>query len=371
MSLREADSRALDAFRGIAVALMVANHLGYAVVPAAAQQSLANATLIFLGSFAPALFFFATGQGAGLSPHNGPLHHLLAKMALLLAADALLLAARGKALGLDFFGFTAICMAALYALKACPQPRRVALGAIGMVLLARYTPAPAALLGAVLPEAWGVWLTGRGGIAGISYPLSPWLVYPLAGWLWAQQMPPPGQDRRVAWLVATLLLSCGLAAIAWWRQAPFFRWGSVSVAYFTLSWAVLAGAWLLSRRAWVQGWLRVRGLSSYLNVPVHYFLVALCTVAGLAWPQPWAYLAGWLAVLAVSLGASRALEAGFVRADAAAPRAAWVVGLVVLGLAWAGSLAWWLETPGLGRAALALAGQLGVALVLVRVSRAR
>ena len=370
MSLREADSRALDAFRGIAVALMVANHLGYAVVPAAAQQSLPNATLIFLGSVAPALFFFATGQGAGLSPHNGPLRHLLAKMALLLAADALLLAARGKALGLDFFGFTAVCMAALYALKACPRPRQVAVGAVALLLLARYTPAIAPVLGAVLPEPWVIWLTGRGGIAGVSYPLSPWLIYPLAGWLWAQHA--PASDRgRVAGLWGVILLSCGLAAVAWWRQAPFFRWGSVSLAYFVLSWAVLAGAWLLSRRALPQRLLSVRGLSSYLNVPVHYFLVGLCTAAGLAWPQPLAYAALLLGVLAASLLASRALEAGFVRADAAAPLPSSAVGLLVLTLAWAGSLAWLLDTPGLGRAAVALAGQLGVALLLVRVARAR
>ena len=57
----------LDLLRGFAALLMVFNHVGYAALSPQAAQHGASGAIVFLGSVAPVLFFFATGFGGGLA----------------------------------------------------------------------------------------------------------------------------------------------------------------------------------------------------------------------------------------------------------------------------------------------------------------
>ena len=57
----------LDLFRGFAAICMVFNHSGNQLLGEAAASGDWPSWLVFTGSAAPALFFFATGMGAGFS----------------------------------------------------------------------------------------------------------------------------------------------------------------------------------------------------------------------------------------------------------------------------------------------------------------
>ena len=102
----------LDVLRGMAAVLMIVNHAGYRLL---SPQDALNSWVspgVFLGSFAPAVFFFATGFGIGLSRSVLPARldwtGLAWKAALLTVADQFFYWSKGVRLGLDFFSFIAI-----------------------------------------------------------------------------------------------------------------------------------------------------------------------------------------------------------------------------------------------------------------------
>src|SRR3954451_2939317 len=103
---------ALDLFRAAAAALMVLNHAGFALMGRDAAVQGASGLVVFLGSFAPVLFFFATGWGAGLRDRRStkPLGDVLDKALLLALADQFLHWRIGRPLGLDFFAFIGVSL---------------------------------------------------------------------------------------------------------------------------------------------------------------------------------------------------------------------------------------------------------------------
>jgi uncharacterized membrane protein len=115
----------LDLLRGTAASLMVFNHVGYAALNRTAAQEGVSGAIVFLGSMAPVLFFFATGPAA----RAGSWRSLADKVLLLMLADQFLGWTLGRPLGLYFFGFIAVSMVAARLVLATPRP--VAVAALG------------------------------------------------------------------------------------------------------------------------------------------------------------------------------------------------------------------------------------------------
>src|SRR5580698_1983080 len=83
-------SAQLDVLRGLAIVLMIVNHVGVSLVDSNQEQLRAVSALIFLGSFAPVLFFFTTGFGIGISRRGAAwvgFGSTLLKAGLLVLAD--------------------------------------------------------------------------------------------------------------------------------------------------------------------------------------------------------------------------------------------------------------------------------------------
>lgn len=94
---------------------------------------------------------------------------------------------------------------------------------------------------------WGLlhWIFGTKDTPGVSYPLSPWMAYPFAGYIIgvaAMRYRGLIETKRVR-VVSGLVMVAGLPAIAGLflaqRGAIFFRWGTVSVAFYVVSFAVI------------------------------------------------------------------------------------------------------------------------------------
>lgn len=275
----------LDVMRGLAAAAMVLNHVGVAWL-APETGGLAGA-LSFLGSFAPVLFFFVTGWGYGLAHQigqPGSCRDLLFKTGVLVLMDLVL--SRGR-LYWDFLGFIALSMCVLHLLRG----RRHALPAAGALLALtlglRYALAP--LLKARLGDSAFPWseLLGLRAMPGVSYWFTPWLAYPLLGFLLGAL----SRERRAWWRARALHLGLGLVTAGLFgsavtsllvaRGASLFRWGMMSLGFFVASLALLA--WVLGLVVWcvalapprIQALLSLRGIASLAVVPLHYGLLEL------------------------------------------------------------------------------------------------
>jgi hypothetical protein len=337
---------ALDLLRGFAAMLMVLNHVGYAALtPAAAGQGVSGA-LVFLGSFAPVLFFFATGVGAGLATRAVSWRPVVDKALLLLLADQFLRWSGGGTWGLDFFGFIAVSAVAAALAMATPRPVLVASVAAAAVLLLRYVVGKP--LDAML-DGYGPlrWLLGVTPNDTVSYPGAPWLVYPLLGVAcgvlhrrWGGRLP------AKAWAVmgAVALLGAAGAALMAARGGSFHRWSSVAAAFFALSLVVLVAftvfAMVLTRAApRAAAVLSLGGVASFAVVPIHYAFArgGLVTVhEGIGY-----YLVVAAAICAASFWLSRAFE-GASQATATSPRRRGMVGaaLLVIVVTAVAALAW-------------------------------
>lgn len=336
----------LDLLRGFAALLMVFNHVGYAALnPQAATQG-ASGAVVFLGSMAPVLFFFATGFGGGLAARPGAWRSLADKVLLLVLADQFLGWSLGRPLGLDFFGFIAVSMVAARLVLATPQPVTVAAVGIVAVLLLRYG---LGLTGVAPPGGYGVaqWWIGVTPHDAVSYPAAPWLAYPLLGVaLGVLYRRHAGRITPGVWMVmAAVIVACaagsGLLAS---RGSSFHRWGSVAAAFVALSVAVLLCFVVLSvvltRRApRTAAALSLGGVASFAVVPVHYAMVrsgAFGAQDGIAF---------YLAVAALIAALSFVLSNAFEHAAAAISR--WphrggliVAAVVVIAVAAVATFAW-------------------------------
>lgn len=374
----------LDVLRGVAALLMVVNHAGFALLSPADATESASAVAVFLGSFAPVVFFFATGFGIALSsgPTRRPLDAagLLWKALLLVVADQFFFWKVGVVWGIDFFSFIALSTVLVTLVARLRRPVPVCAGLILLLLCLRYGLGPA-----LRPRLHGAgvldWVLGVTAIPHVSYPLSPWMVYPLLGFVLGRMYAPVDlrwPQPRNRWLIIGLALVIGtLGAAAWLAalNAGFFRWGTVSAAFFVLSFGILFAAGLLSmflamtHRVAAHA-LALRGVASFAVIPIHYTLLDACAAA-LSLPVgqgAFVVLVTFIAAFsfAVSSWFSTRVSSAFF---AAYRRTLFMLLLGVLGAATVGILlASPRETARI--ALLALAGQLMVAALLgFRLSR--
>lgn len=287
-------SRQLDLFRGVAAILMVLNHAGFHWLAPADATAGADGVAVFLGSAAPALFFFATGVGMGLSRRSAVDWPAVArKVVLLLVADLFLGWGVGRWLGLDFFAFCAISMLAVSLVTATRRPVATAAVGIAVCLALRY-----AFVAHLQPLATEypliAFLSGIEGVTDVSYPLSPWLVFPLAGFILGRVSARP-QGSGARWLVVAVLAvaSEGLFWLLASRGSVVHRWNTVSVAYLLFAVGFVGAVWLLAGllaalpASASVGWLQIRGPASLLVVPLHYAAIGIAAVAiAPPWPAP-------------------------------------------------------------------------------------
>lgn len=356
----------LDLFRGVAAIFMIVNHAGYQLLGAGAVGDDWPTWLVFVGSAAPALFFFATGVGSGLGAGRGEAWASAArKVVLLLLADALLNWSTGTVLGFDFFGFAAVATATLFAVRRARHPARVAAVLLVLVVAARFGLAPVAR-GWIEDDTLLAFVTGIAGVHHVSYPLGPWLAFPLLGFLvgrlW-QQGPSSHEGWTVGGVGGLCLALSGLLAA---HGAPVFRWGSVSIAYFLCAGGIVATAWLCADRvaaAWppLARWLSLRGPASLLIVPLHYgILGGLEALLPPPWdPVPWAPATFALASVVFLL--SRALVSNARRLPVPGRIMQGAVAAAALAVGWVALRGW----PPLARLEACSAGQVAIALLLL------
>jgi uncharacterized membrane protein len=362
----------LDLFRGVAAIFMIVNHAGYQLLGAAAVGDDWPTWLVFVGSAAPALFFFATGVGSGLGTGGGEAVASAArKVVLLLLADALLNWSTGTALGFDFFGFAAVATATLFAVRRTRHPAGVAAILLVLVVAARFGLAPVAR-GWIEDDTLLAFITGIAGVHHASYPLGPWLAFPLLGFLvgrlWQQ-----GPSSHEGWIVGGLGGLClALFALLAAHGAPVFRWGSVSIAYFLCAIGIVAMAWLCADRVVAAApalapWLSLRGPASLLIVPLHYGILGVLEALS---PPPWDALA-WapatIALAAVVFMSSRTLVTMARRLAVPGGLVQVAVAAIALVVGWVALRDW----PPLARLEACSAGQVIVALLLLWSSNRR
>lgn len=296
-------SHGLDVFRGIAAVLMVINHAGYRLLSASDISFSVSGFAVFLGSLAPALFFFATGFGMALANqsrnHPPAVAPALWKGLLLIWADQMLWWGRGVTMGLDFFSFIAIATIIVTLLLQFKKPVLLCLLLVCLMFCLRYVLGP--VVKAQLPENGFLdWLIGVRGLEHVSYPLNPWLMYPLLGFVLGDILSNWNRDslqENSLWPTRSILLTAGLLAAAllmFVLNRTFFRWGTVSFAFFILSLGALAAFGLIAmyittRSKWAVNTLALRGVASFVVIPLHYSMLDIYTHIFPAKLNEWAF----------------------------------------------------------------------------------
>ncbi len=318
----------LDFLRGLAALLMIVNHAGFKILaPNLIEDGTFAGNLLFICSFAPVLFFFVTGVGYGIQSSQkkkvGHWHVILNKMFILVLADLLMHWSEGRWLGLDFLGFIGLSSLVLEFVRRSKAPLTYCLVGFIAVSLMRY------LLGPLIDDlgdaslGWGVlhWILGTKDNPGVSYPLSPWMAYPFAGYIIgvaAMRYRDFIETRRLQ-VISGLLILAGLPAIAGiilaQRGASFFRWGTVGVGFYVVSFAVIlsgiAAVLIMcgdSRLKVCQDALSLKGIASLAVVPLHYFLIYLAVSLGVTGVDLFRFALSAIAISTMSFLLSRAVE---------------------------------------------------------------
>lgn len=217
----------LDVLRGLAALMMILNHLGYKTLAPNLVDSGDEVSLLLISSFAPVLFFFVTGVGYGIqSSRKKKTSHwyvVLNKFIILILADLLMHWSEGswlegRWLGLDFLGFIALSSLVLEFIRRSKSPITYCLIGFVLISLMRYVLGPYIHSHEYDQLAWGLlnWILGTKDTPGVSYPLSPWMVYPFAGYIiGVAAMRYRGFIETHRWrVVSGLLLLGGLKSVA-------------------------------------------------------------------------------------------------------------------------------------------------------------
>ena len=301
MSGERRDWPALDVLRGIAVLCMLMNHASVRLLDEHDLSAGVAASLSFAGSFAPVLFFLATGVGYGLAHRPGAAgdaRGVWVKAGILIVADAFLRSGEFPSIGWDFLGFIALSMLILQALRGRRHGVMVAVALIAALVLVRYGLGPYYREG-VDPDAPSHWMAPLLGIRrfpGAAYWFAPWLVYPLVGFVVGVTLSRYRafyRGRVLPICVAMLATAAAIGAVSHvlkLQGLPLFRWGTMSLNFFIASFACVAAALALAglvgdrwRNASAIRALSLRGVSSLAVVPIHYLLLGL---SQLAMPPP-------------------------------------------------------------------------------------
>ncbi|MBV8884985.1 MAG: DUF1624 domain-containing protein [Chroococcidiopsidaceae cyanobacterium CP_BM_RX_35] len=315
----------LDIIRGLAAVLMVMNHLGNATLTSP-QNSGISGSLVFIGSFAPVLFFFVTGVGYGLQSHKKKTNRwyiTLNKVVVLFLADLLLRWSPGGWLGIDFFGFIGLSSLVLELLRNSKSPLAYCLGGFATISAMRYLVGPVLRVSEYDRQAWGIlgWIFGTYAAPGVSYPLSPWLAYPLAGYLigYAVVRYRVLIEKYRSQVIFGLLMLGAIPAIAGViinrHGSSLFRWGTVSFDFYVVSFSVILASLALSLIACAGAKLRVyqnalslQGIASFAVVPLHYFLIYLLVSLGVVGLGLLSFCLLLVAVLIVSFLLAHSVE---------------------------------------------------------------
>jgi hypothetical protein len=265
---------------------MIINHLS--VNTTAFEASQLRDVLFFVGGLAPVVFFFLTGLGYGVqsvAPNKSRRHGYLVKVALLLLADALSWIRPGQYLGNDFLGFIGISMLVLEWIRRVPRsiPLAAAMGFLVIALRFGLGPVLRDQLDPSGSFSWAGFLLGTLPLDGFSYPPCPWLFYPLSGYVLGRLAASHRQSMSSLWtpiLSVLLLFAClslGIAAAVLARGAILFRFGTMSVGFFSASLAAISISLILALAACGAGSTRsfvdvvsLTGIRSLSVVPLHY-----------------------------------------------------------------------------------------------------
>jgi uncharacterized membrane protein len=362
--------QAINVLRGIAGLYMVGDHF-YAELRAPLALGPVGEVAIFAASCAPVLFFAVTGLGYGVGGRRqGAISgSSWSKIGLLLVADQLLFWRTGRPAGLDFLGFIALSSLALELIARARRPLRLASALTAALVLARYGLGSSRALAALgLADVYPLRLAlGASGLDSIGYPPLPWLAYPLLGFVAGSWL----RERARAVVVTSLGVGAASAlfgALALRAGSPIFRWGTMSIAFFALSFGVLAASIVvtlaLMRAPALARAVELRGISSFALVPLHYVFIALAQSLGLAPSGEAALAAGTVAISVLSFAAShafaRAVEA---RVSEPLPRVAPLALLATVPAAFA-ILVGGGERPRLAAAAVMAVAQLALCVLL-------
>jgi hypothetical protein len=323
----------LDVFRMLAALAMIGNHAVVTWLNKADQpfDCFADAVLN-VGSFAPALFFFATGLGYGWQLrqtggfHTGRFFDIARKACLIWCADIFLWIGPECRYGMSFLGFISVSMLTI---ALCCLTRRARISSVAVILaviLGRFIVVPQFSDAAERWPAILQWLCGRPPIAGVGYPFSPWIVLPLSGFLLGYDWPGVVRNRRVLAnnvFVRTAVVAgvgCFCLLISRWmisRGMPFHRWASVSAAFLVAAVGTVLVAFALSvllalSPDKVRRCLQLDGLASFAVVPIHYVIL---DAVGAVVDQPRNCLFAFAILLAMVLTvlAAESLSAGLGR----------------------------------------------------------
>ena len=287
----------LDILRGLAALFMIINHGGYEfLIPDLATHGVSG-FIIFISSSAPVLFFFITGVGYGLQSGQkikpNYWSDVVYKVIILILADQFFLWKKGQLIGLNFLGFIAFSTLLMAGIRVSKKPLFYVIIGFIVIFILRYLLGPYLdHSGIQLPNLL-TWILGTKALTNISYPLSPWLAYPLFGYIVGVaviQYQKSLEFERLSIIVKLLLFSLiptiG-SLLLWYKEASFFRWSTVSFGFYLCSFAILFVSLsfillikLSPSTQFYQQNLSLRGVASLAVVPIHYALIALATFIG-------------------------------------------------------------------------------------------
>lgn len=283
----------LDLLRGFAVILMVLNHAGFAFFPEEVQAQPAVSLLLFITSFAPILFFFITGFGIALSQYSSKSTQIqggtIFKASALILADYYMRDIKFSTVGMDFLGFIGCSMLFFELIK--PLNKTLVISSITLLLIValRYFLGPAIKSDLLVSNPELLKYLGLNGLDHSSYWFVPWLAYPIVGYLsgtlcaalnpWIQK----NKAKVIFVLFATSCVGIVFGLIFAHLDMVFFRWRTLSIAFFLSGFTAITVAMLLAfifvkfTAPLFVNILSLRGISSLAAVPLHYFIIWLIT----------------------------------------------------------------------------------------------
>ncbi len=276
----------LDQMRAIAVVFMLVNHF-CVLLNSNIQNDLFITSISFIGSFAPVCFFFVTGVGAGFSTsyYQGNIDwSSIQKAAILILLDFFIRFDSGFNLGLDFLAFIGVSIIFLSFIKRLKHPIILSISLVILMFFIRYAGAYIYKLFYLDNEL--ITLSKFIGITGfkeVSYWLIPWLTYPLLGFVFGRLIYHnfeyyENNKMKINSFVG--LLGFSVVVISYTLSLyglSYFRWGTVSLNFYFISFGVLLCVFALSsiliKSNTFYKMTYLRGVSCLLIVPIHYFLI--------------------------------------------------------------------------------------------------
>ncbi|HEX9140356.1 MAG TPA: heparan-alpha-glucosaminide N-acetyltransferase domain-containing protein [Steroidobacteraceae bacterium] len=367
--------RQLDVLRGLAIVMMVVNHASVALPSPDLQRNAVIAGLSFIGSFAPVVFFFATGFGIGIARDKVTTREFQSsvfKSLLLVVADQFLYWKNNTPSGLDFLSFIAISTVLVNAVAAYSRPVRLSSLLVVASLALRFA-CGSWLSSRISATPLIDWIIGYRAVENVSYPLSPWIIYPLLGFIMARRYRSCDESLAQSLLpwpsvLASSALVCAVAM--WLNGAAFFRWGTMNFAFFALSIDViflsLVAAWLLND-FWPKAalLLALRGISSLAAVPIHYALINALVTLEIAPRESLDMVVLILAIIALTIWLAKAFAAA-VRLWMSSASTTIATGALFAVLLLSAALTWASPPGSWAIFAYFVAGQLAVAGLLLK-----